>query len=459
MSRMQLLMSKRNENAKRLNTNEDNLLQLEKERFEKEHNKQMKSIFQEKQVAKEAMSDIRRHRAHALLTARMVSQENELNSHADISPTLFRKAFCEVKRSQSSNKMVQGLEAHDKKPNVGEPCMANSGKKSPNHDNIALDFNCNATALPSRSVGFGRSRARAQTFSEGTTKSKIKQSLENSESTRPTRKHFLPSPTQKTPNGNVKSSGYLSVPPLPSRNGHHEQLRARARTFTEGTTKADLEDGSSKESKPLDPITFSKNAKLINQSWEQQEKSAVKSTPFVLLKESVVEDNRPRSRSDGSETDGFRISSRAQVPLSLSPQMKRRASSSDTGKLLLKRNSLQLPCVPLTQPPKRELSPSRGIAKFRQTGTAASAAQTLVSRYQREKSIAKATEHLIAERQKKERLRQEHQQMKKEWSQAGRTRTTGLKGRFFTIAQLVMALNALRKTASRRSSFADKYNA
>ena len=452
MSRMQLLMSKRNENAKRLNTNEDNLLQLEKERFEKEHNKQMKSIFQERQIAKEAMSDIRRHRAHALLTARMVSQENELNSHADFSPTLFRKAFCEVKRSQSSNRMVQGLETHDKKPSAGEPFLANSGKKTPNLDNIGLDFNCNATSLPSRSEGFGRSRARAQTFSEGTTRSKITQSLETSEGTRPTRKNFLPSPTQKTPNGNVKSSGYLSVPPLPSRDGHHEQLRTRARTFTEGTTKADVDDRSSKERK-LDPITFSKNAKLINPCWEHQGRPAVKTIP--LLKGSVVEDSRPRSRSDGPETDSLRISSRVQVPLPLSPQMKRRASSADTGRLLLKRSSLQLPCVPMTQPPKRELSPSRGIAKFRQTGTAASAAQTLLSRYQREKSISKATEHLIAEREKKERLRQEHQQMKKEWNQAGRTRTTGLKGRFFTISQLVMALNALRKTASRRSSLAD----
>ena len=55
-------MSKRNEDAKRRNANEDNLLQLEMDRFEREHNKEMKTILQEKQIAKEAMSDIRRHR-------------------------------------------------------------------------------------------------------------------------------------------------------------------------------------------------------------------------------------------------------------------------------------------------------------------------------------------------------------------------------------------------------------
>ena len=46
--------------------------------------------------------------------------------------------------------------------------------------------------------------------------------------------------------------------------------------------------------------------------------------------------------------------------------------------------------------------------------------------------------------------------MKEQWTTAGCTRTTGPKERFFTIAQLVMALNALKKTVSGRSSFLEE---
>lgn len=54
-------------------------------------------------------------------------------------------------------------------------------------------------------------------------------------------------------------------------------------------------------------------------------------------------------------------------------------------------------------------------------------------------------------------MRQEHQQMKEDWEKAGCTRTTGLKEGFFTIAQLVMALNAVKKAASGRSTLAEKF--
>lgn len=73
-------MSKRSENAKRRNANQDNLLQKEMERFEKEHNKEMTSILLERQMAKQAMSDIRRHRASSLLAVRVVMHDSTILS-------------------------------------------------------------------------------------------------------------------------------------------------------------------------------------------------------------------------------------------------------------------------------------------------------------------------------------------------------------------------------------------
>jgi len=78
--------------------------------------------------------------------------------------------------------------------------------------------------------------------------------------------------------------------------------------------------------------------------------------------------------------------------------MNRRVSS-ETSKLLTKRISLE-PCHKSSTQSQNKLSPSRGIAKFRQIGSAAAVAQTLVSRYQREKAISNATENLITERQR-----------------------------------------------------------
>ena len=514
-------MSKRSEKAKRLNANEDNLLQKEMERFEKQHNKEMKNILLERQVAKEVMGDLRRYRASSLLAAQMALQEdNASNNHSDIPQRndLFGRSRTPAQtftEGTTTSKMTQSSETHEDLPllgktflpspaqkmsninpksvgNLSEPLLAskidkqgqscaillNARQKTPNLDNeCQIDFNYDVTTLPSRNE-----RTRAQTFSEGTTISKVTKSLESHEGIQLFRKTFLPSPGQKMSDVNPKSLSNLSVPLIDKKG----QSCARPRSFTEGTTKArsNLEEGSSSERTELDPITFCKNSKLKNQYREQQGNSAANNV--LIVNESVEEGRRPRSRSDEAmlfkrlptpraafekggltaigpssprskenspEPESFHSCPSLRVPLS--PQIKRRVSL-DASRLLSKRSSLQLLCMPLTEPPKRELSPSRGIAKFRQTGSAASAAQTLVSRYQREKAISKATENLIVERQKREKVHQEHQQMKEDWTKAGRNRKTGLKERFFTVAQLVMALNALKKAANRRSSFAQE---
>lgn len=97
-----LTLSKRDEKAKRLNAKEGNLLQMEVERFEKQHNKEMKNILLERQIAKETMSDIRRQRTSSLLAARAVLQENDVsnnNNNTISSPTLAAKRNSEIKAS------------------------------------------------------------------------------------------------------------------------------------------------------------------------------------------------------------------------------------------------------------------------------------------------------------------------------------------------------------------------
>lgn len=95
-----MIMSTRNEKARRLNANEDNLLQMEMARFQKQHNKEMKSIILEKQTAKEAMNGVRRQKACSLLVARMVLQEtNALNNCSVNSSVLSEKAACEAKHT------------------------------------------------------------------------------------------------------------------------------------------------------------------------------------------------------------------------------------------------------------------------------------------------------------------------------------------------------------------------
>ena len=225
---------------------------------------------------------------------------------------------------------------------------------------------------------------------------------------------------------------------------------------------------------------------MANQYREQQGNSAVKNLPFVT--ESVADDNRARrhsehsmlfqrvpipksglekrnlspngpssasSRGNSPEPDNFHSPLILRVALPQTPPMNRRFSSETRSKLLVKRSSLDPSHKSLTQS-QNKLSPSRGIAKFRQTGSAAAVARTLVSRYQREKAISNATENLIAEQQRRDKVREEHQQMKDDWEEAGCTRTTGLKKSFFTIPQLVVALNAVERVASGGSTLAEK---
>ena len=424
MSRGRLIMSTRNEKAKRLNANEDNLLQMEMERFQKQHNKEMKSIILEKHSAKEAMSGVRLQRASSLLAARMVLQKtNALNNRSDNSPRVSENAFCEPKQNQVSSEMVPGLDTDED----GSSCW----KAQSDLDREILN-NCNVTSLPSKNEPFGQSRKRAQTFSEGTTTSKIVQSSGTLKNTLTVQKPSLPNPPQKSSNRSLKFSEYLSVPSLASQNNPFERTPCmRPRSFTEDAKDAHLEGACSViANRPLNHVTISRN--LASQYREQQDNSAVKSVPFLIETDAV--DSRPRSRSDDTmifkrvptpkiglkkrnlspngssstrsrgnspEPGGFhsplilRASPRAQTP-----PINRRVSV-ETTKLLKKRGSLE-PCHKSSTQFQNKLSPSRGIAKFRQTGSAAAAAQTLVSRYQREKAISIATEILIAERQRRE---------------------------------------------------------
>lgn len=411
-------MSTRNEKAKRLNANEDNLLQMEMERFQKQHNKEMKSIILEKQTAKEAMSGVRCQRASSLLAARMVLQETDALNNNSNSQALSVKVFCEAKQNQVPSKMVPGLDTDEDGSCCWKTYPLNPTQKGSDLDRELLD-NCNVTSLPSKNDHFGRSRKREETFSEGTITNKILQSSGTLTNTLIVQKPCLPNPPQKTSNRAMESSEYLSVPYLASKIDHFERPpHIRPRRFTEGATDAHLEGACSLSGSRLNHITNSRN--LANQYRDQQGNSAVKN--------SVADDNRPRSRSDdfkhvltpksalekrnlspnGSssarsrgnspEPNSFHSPLILRASLPRTSLMNRRVSS-ETSKLLTKRISLE-PCHKSSTQSQNKLSPSRGIAKFRQTGSAAAVAQTLVSRYQREKAISNATENLITERQR-----------------------------------------------------------
>ena len=360
MSR-RIVLSKRNEKAKRRNANEDNLLQLEMNRFEKEHNKEMKSILLERQIAKEAMSDFRRHRVSSLLAVRLVL-DNSLSS-------LSTKSCTETKPNHISCEL-QNYESREE-----IPYLSDTVKKTFNVFRQNNSENFNITWLPpsKNNTDFGRSRTRAQTFSEGTRNA-------------------------------LADSKYCS---------------------------------SSQYATGLRPIFFCNQEK---KRWLQP--SAKDAT--TILKESDGEeqiDTRPRSRTDsllflnrrpvGLEKRYLTASQGPKVPIfkGSSPVLllRREQTSCSMDSKVLKRGSLELPCVP------SKLSASRSIAKFGQTGNAATAAQRLLSHHQLDKAVQKATENLIAQREKKEKTRRDkHQQLKEDMKKG---QTCHLRGRFFTIAQ------------------------
>lgn len=429
-----MIMSTRNEKARRLNANEDNLLQMEMARFQKQHNKEMKSIILEKQTAKEAMNGVRRQKACSLLVARMVLQEtNALNNCSVNSSVLSEKAACEAKHNQVSSKMVQGLDTDDDGSSYWKTHMLSPTQKESDLDREILD-KCNVTSMPSKSDRcFGQSGKGTQTFLERTT-SKIVQSSGTLKNT-----WIFQNPRQITSNGTLESSEYLNVPNMASKIDHYERSsRVRPRSFAdEGATDArtGVEGACLLSGNRRNPITILRN--LDNQYREQQGNSAAKSVPFLL--EIVADNNRPKSRGDDSllfkriptpkggfekrnlspsgpssarsrgnspEPESFHSPLILRASLPRTPSINRRFSF-ETSKLFTKRSCLE-PCHKSSTQFQNKLSPSRGIAKFRQTGSAAVAAQTLVSRYKREKAISNATENFTPERKR------EHHRMKED---------------------------------------------
>ena len=162
-----LTLSKRAEKAKRLNANEDNLLQMEIERFEKEHNKEMKNIRLERQIAEETINDIRRHRKSSLLAARMVLQENNAvnnNTHNNTlsSPTLAAKGNSEIKASWPASRFAHNSEAQGNVAHIRKPHLPDVIQRSLS---IERKFSEDVAVYLSPCTG----RKRAQTFSHGGT--------------------------------------------------------------------------------------------------------------------------------------------------------------------------------------------------------------------------------------------------------------------------------------------------
>lgn len=106
-----MITSKRNESAKRRNATEDNLLQLEMRRFERQHNKEMKSILIEWYRAKEAMGNIRRQRTSSLLAVRMgLHDTSTLNDRISSFPSFSEKSHSENKQTQVSSESQSSSE-------------------------------------------------------------------------------------------------------------------------------------------------------------------------------------------------------------------------------------------------------------------------------------------------------------------------------------------------------------
>lgn len=411
-------MSTRNEKAKRLNANEDNLLRMEMERFQKQHNKEMKSIILERQIAKEAISDVRRQRASSVLTTRKLLHETKApDDWSDNSPALSDKVFREAKQSQVSSQMVPGLESNEEQSSCWKTYELNPTQKG---SDLHREFSVVTSLLP-KNDHFGSCRKQTQTFSEETTTSKIVQTSKTLKGTLIFQGPCTPNPSQKTSHRALKSMEYLNVTHVASTIDHFSEQspRMHLRGFTEGTTDAArsaLQGTSSRSGSRL--------SHMAKQYREQQGTSAVKNIPALVI-ENVADDNRAsddsmlfervqtpnsglekrnlspkrpssaRSRGNSPKPGNFHSSLIGRVSLPQTSPMNQRARSAIGSKLLAKRSSLEPFNNSWTQS-QSKLSPSRGIAKFRQTGSAAAAAQTLVSRYQREKAISNATEDLVA---------------------------------------------------------------
>ena len=170
MSRRLIFTSKRSESARRRNANQDNMLQQEMDRFERQHNKEMKSIFQERQTAKEAMT--RSHRASSLLAARKILHDKTiLKDRVNSFLTLCEKSYSENKQTQISGDLQSSPETHGRDNPVAKPCLMHGMggiTKRPNALRRKCSENFNTALLSSRNDMLRRSRARAPTYTEGT---------------------------------------------------------------------------------------------------------------------------------------------------------------------------------------------------------------------------------------------------------------------------------------------------
>ena len=445
-----LTLSKRDEKAKRLNAKEGNLLQMEVERFEKQHNKEMKNILLERQIAKETMSDIRRQRTSSLLAARAVLQENDVsnnNNNTISSPTLAAKRNSEIKASLPLSLISQSSEAQEDVAHIRKPHLPHFIQRSPHIERkISEDVAVNL----SPSTG----RKRAQTFS-GTTVCGSEWEISSR------------SPIRKSPNLGRKSSeiSHAAIICKP------EQQSSSASLTLTPTLRRKIKKDVATSWSPI--IGTRKRAQTISGRTAiiQSDVENMKILEYIPVcrehlshsdQDEDLTDGRSRSLSDGSSDFKSKQTSLKMESVRNSPCLSARSSSrsplaerrmvsvDDVGRLLLRQNSLDVPYKSPTQQ-RWKLSPSTGIAKFRKDGAAAFAVQTLISNHHREKSILAATEKLITEREKREMTCKEEQQ--KNVDPSGKNcpkRTTGLRQRLYTIAQLVIALNSLKLTATRR---------
>ena len=325
--RRQSVMNKGNENTKRRNANEENLLQKEMVRFEKEHEKAMKRIFRGRQVAKEALSEIRKLRAASLLASRNIILNNQrLNPPSE---------------SGKPTHLIQGTEATDKIPEIKSPCPSKTIQNASRFGKLSKPLEIDV--LPPKN----NLRNRSQTLSQARSRGDFFDSENSVVADVARRAAISVFPGKKFGDRWKKPQDSI----IKSKCGNHEEFLKRKRISSDLSILSRAQENSHRLTPPL--------------AW-------------IKLHDEVFKSDRLKFMFDSSV-------SLQQV------QMGKSVSVDDTSATLFKRSSLKYPGpTPILH--SNKLGITQDNAKLRETKTAATVVQTLISRHQRQKAISKTTE-------------------------------------------------------------------
>ena len=459
-----LAFSKRCEVAKRKNANEESRLRSELQRCEKEYEKAMRSMFEERHDMRTSIRDLRRVKCISLDTKALSESDNfdnrtgRLANGAVMSPRLGGRRLLQGGEIASLKRAPTLGERTNSMPNIHE---SNVGLKPQNLPVIPdRKLPPNPTTVDRNQTGDNRYRSR--TFPGGNAREfpcdGADDSVLSDSGSRPasgSKQKY--SPTQpRPPPFSLRHRASLATT-----NGNDGKFFRRFRAVAIPEDRTGVEDreegvalvagagGACADKESADPATALAHRKMSRLQRPRSCSVRTISAPGVLENQMSAAGGRSRSLtlSEGcrprSNTSPDGMLQRQHMTSPRSGEFPHQARPGEQAWLL------EVDRGGLASSPhfRRKLSPSAGIARLRQESDAALATRTLVSRYRRDQCTAKTEEELKATRQEarkrigKRKEANTHEEEETEHSVQCRS---GTRRTFMSIIRFVLAVNAFK---------------